>query len=246
MEKIVKFKALLYLFIFILLFCLALFIPVARPVFASSYNKGGHSENLKEEYRSVLEHLDYYKSELNLLSKKISEASLGIDDLKEKIGESKSKSVVLKKEIKQDNLYFRNLLGKIFIFQRERETLKLLSIKDDYNDFIVNYELKSVLEKEESNLKLLMERSDTLLSLQKLMDNEREGVSNDLASMNNSKETLKILIRRANFYILRIKKKLAAQQAVNNKRNKELNKLVIKLLLDLKKKMHNLPGSGNK
>ena len=195
-------------------------------------NRHGSKSVLK--YSAILKRLDFYKKDLAFLSSKISKKEKDIKDLKNKIKNAKGKIKKLKDNIKKDGLLIKELTTRIFIIHKEYGSTKLLSFKDNADSFIVNYQLKTLLQKEEIRLSKLIKRKNKFLKLKKYLKKEKNNLVTAVKSINGTKRKLEVLIGGINKYIKSVKIKNK-----HNKNNRLLKRKVIKLI-------HNLNDSSRK
>ena len=204
------------------------------------------------KYSAILKRLNFYKKALAFLSSKISKEEKDIKDLKNKIKNAKGKIKKLKDKIKKDVLLIKDLTTRIFIINKEYGSAKLLSFKDNADSFIVNYQLKTLLQKEEIRLSKLIKRKNKFLKLKKYLKKEKNSLIADVNSVKHSKKRLKQLIAGLNIYIKSLKinndknyngylSKKRGNMRKHNKKNRLLKRKVIKLIKNLKNKSR---GSG--
>ena len=186
------------------------------------------------KYSAILKRLNFYKKDLAFLSSKISKEEKDIKDLKNKIKNAKGKIKKLKDKIKKDGLLIKDLTTRIFIIHKEYGSAKLLSFKDNADSFIINYQLKTLLQKEEIRLSKLIKRKNKFLKLKKYLKKEKNSLIPAVKSINGAKRKLEDLIGGINKYIKSVKIKNK-----HNKNNRLLKRKVIKLI-------HNLNDSSRK
>ena len=186
------------------------------------------------KYSAILKRLNFYKKDLAFLSSKISKEEKDIKDLKNKIKNAKGKIKKLKDKIKKDGLLIKDLTTRIFIIHKEYGSAKLLSFKDNADSFIINYQLKTLLQKEEIRLSKLIKRKNKFLKLKKYLKKEKNSLIPAVKSIDGAKRKLEDLIGGINKYIKSVKIKNK-----HNKNNRLLKRKVIKLI-------HNLNDSSRK
>lgn len=226
-------------------FCLSFFLLAAllslslfsyKSADASATIKIINNNNGTTKYSLILKKLDFYKKDLAFLSSKISKEEKGIKDIKNEIKNSENKIKKLKDRIKKDSMLVKALVARIFIIHKEYDSDKLLSFKDDTDSFTVNYQLKTLLRKEETKLSKLAKRKDKFLKLKNYLKKEKDGLVSALKGLNGAKIKLETLIGGINNYIKSVKIKYKHK---HNKNNRLLRRKVIKLI-------HNLKGSSKK
>ena len=206
--------------------------------------------NTRLQYRSVIKRLTFYKKELSLISSKISRGDSAINSLKKKIKKDEKRIKKIKKKIKKYRLLIENLAEKIFIIHKEYRLDEIMSFKNDSNAFIINYQLKILLKKEEIKLIRLVKRKNRFLRLKKYLKNEKNSFIADVNSVKRSKKRLKRLIAGLNIYIKSLKinnyknyndylTKKRGYMHRHNKKNRLLKHKVIKLIKNLKNKSRN-------
>ncbi|MHB1698278.1 MAG: hypothetical protein ACYCSQ_09290 [bacterium] len=191
------------------------------------------------EYSSILKRLTFYKRDLVLLSSKISKKRKDIANLKNKIKIAKNKIKKLKNKIKKGDLLIKDLTIRIFLINREDSSAKLSSSENNAEYFIVNYQLKTLLKKEEIKLSKLIKRRNRFLKLKKYLKKEKAGLIPAVNSINGSISELKGLIGGIDDYIKSVKIKYNRGNKIQNKKNRLLKRKVIKLI-------HNLNGNSRK
>ena len=204
---------------------------------AAASSKGrlnSHGTKSGSKYSAILKRLNFYKKDLAFLSSKISKEEKDIKDLKNKIKNAKGKIKKLKDKIKKDGLLIKDLTTRIFIIHKEYGSAKLLSFKDNADSFIINYQLKTLLQKEEIRLSKLIKRKNKFLKLKKYLKKEKNSLIPAVKSINGAKRKLEDLIGGINKYIKSVKIKNK-----HNKNNRLLKRKVIKLI-------HNLNDSSRK
>ncbi len=220
----------------------------------SSFAVYGSNINTRLKYLSVIKRLTFYKKELSLIYSKISRKDSAINSLKKKIKKDEKRIKKIKEKIKKYGLLIEDLAEKIFIIHKEYRLDGIISFKDDSNAFIINYQLKILLKKEEEEFLWLVKRKNKFLRLKKYLKNEKNTFIDDIKSIKHSKKRLKRLISALNTYINSLKinsdknhsvylsKKPENIRRHNNKHNKKnghLKRKVIKLINNLKNKSRN-------
>jgi septal ring factor EnvC (AmiA/AmiB activator) len=201
----------------------------------------GHAKS-GSKYSDILKRLDFYKEELAFLSSRIYRKENDIKDLKNKIKNAEGKIKKLKNKIKKDGLLIKGLTMRIFIIHKEYGSVRLLSFKDNTDSFIINYQLKTLLKKEEAKLSKLVKRKNKFLKLKKYLKKEKNSLIPAVKSINGTKRKLEYLIAVTFKYIKSVKIKYKQGRKGNKKRNKKnrlLKRKVIKLI-------HNLNDSSRK
>ena len=208
-------------------------------VFPYNYNKPSRIKT-NSEYSAILKRLTSYKRDLVLLSSKISKKRKDIADIKNKIKIAKSKIKKLKSKIKKGAFLIKDLTIRIFLINREDSSAALSSSDNDNAEyFIVNYQLKTLLKKEEIKLSKLIKRRNRFLKLKKYLKKEKAGLISGVNSLNGSISELKNLIVGIDGYIKSVKIKYSRGNKIQNKKNRLLKRKVIKLI-------HNLNGKSKK
>ncbi len=186
-----------------------------------------HSLSTKTDlkYFAVLKRLGIYKKNLDFLSLKIYKKKNEIKDLKNKIKNAEDKVKKIKNKIKKDGLLINGLTARIFIIHKEYGSARLLYFKDNADSFIVNYQLKTLLQNEEARLSKLVKRKKKFLKLKKYLKKEKNSLIAAVKSINDAKRELEYLIRGINKYIKSLKIKYK-----KNKNNRLLRRKVIKLI----------------
>ena len=221
-------SSLIFLIIILTVFCFNAAVASSN----GRLNRHGSKSVLK--YSAILKRLNFYKKDLAFLSSKIPKEEKDIKDLKNKIKNAKGKIKKLKDKIKKDGRLIKDLTTRIFIIHKEYGSTKLLSFKDNADSFIVNYQLKTLLQKEEIKLLKLIKRKNKFLKLKKYLKKEKNNLVAAVKSINGTKRKLEVLIGGINKYIKSVKIKNK-----HNKNNRLLKRKVIKL-------MHNLNDSSRK
>ena len=165
-------------------------------------------------YSAILKRLNFYKKDLAFLSDKISKKKKEINDLKNKI--------------KKDGRLIKGLTMRIFVIHTESGSSKLSSFKDGVDSFIINYQLKTLLQKEEMKLSKLVNRKNKFLKLKRFLKKEKNILVKAVKSINGTKIKLKDLIGGIDKYIKSVKIKHK-----HNKNNRLLKRKVIKLIHNL-------------
>ena len=206
------------------------------------------------KYRFVIKRLTFYKKELSLISSKISRLDSAVSNLKKKIKNDEKQIKKIKKKIKKYGLLIEDLTEKIFIIDKEYRLDGIMSFKDDSNAYIINYQLKILLKKEEEKFLRLVKRKNKFLRLKKYLKNEKNTFIADVKSIKRSKKRLKRLISALNTYINSLKINSDKNHSVyrsekpenmhihnksHNKKNRLLKHKVIKLINNLKNKSRN-------
>ena len=197
------------------------------------------NQRIYKKYPVIMNKLALYKKELNFLSLKIIKKRKNINDLKHKIEITEVKINQLKDKINKDNLILRRLIRMIFIIQRDKDTLKLTSIKDNTNYFIAFYQLKTVLYHEKSKLLKLIASKKKFLKMKNYFNKEKTDLKKALESLKTSRQKLNNLIKGIKNYIRIIKIKYINKDKDKNKKNRLLKNKVIKL-------MHNINNKSKK
>jgi len=219
---------------------LLLIISCFNPHNVFPYNHNKHPRiKTHSEYSAILKRLTFYKRDLVLLSSKISKKRKDIADLKDKIKTAEGKIKKLKSKIKKGGLLIKSLTIKIFLINREDSSSKLSPSGNNAEYFIVNYQLKTLLKKEEVKLSKLIKRRNRFLKLKKYLKKEKAGLISAVNSLNGSISELKSLIGGINGYIKSVKIKYSRGNKIQNKKNRLLKRNVIKLI-------HNLNGNSRK
>ncbi len=162
------------------------------------------------------------------MSLKIIKKRKDISDLKNKIDIALLKIKRLKGKINKDNLILRKLISKIFIIQRDKDAIRLTTIKDSTNSFITFYQLKTVLNKEKLKLAALIARRNRFLKIKDYLNKEKTSLKKALKSLGVSRQKLSSLIKGIKSYIKTIKIKYINEE--KNKKNRLLKNKVIKLM----------------
>ncbi len=217
-----------FLIIILTVFCLS------AAVASSNGRPSRHATKSASKYSAILKRLDFYKRDLAFLSSKISKEEKDIKDLKNKIKNVEGEIKKLKDKIKKDGLLIKDLTMRIFIIHKEYGLAKLLSFKDNADSFIINYQLKTLLQKEEIKLSKLIKRKNKFLKLKKYLKKEKNNIVPAVKRINGTKRKLEGLIGGINKYIKSVKIKYK-----HNKNNRLLKRKVIKLI-------HNLNDSSRK
>ncbi|MHB1546957.1 MAG: hypothetical protein ACYCV8_09935, partial [bacterium] len=179
-------------------------------------------------YSAILKRLNFYKKDLAFLSDKISKKKKEINDLKNKIKNAENKIKNLKNKIKKDGRLIKGLTMRIFVIHTESGSSKLSSFKDGVDSFIINYQLKTLLQKEEMKLSKLVNRKNKFLKLKRFLKKEKNILVKAVKSINGTKIKLKDLIGGIDKYIKSVKIKHK-----HNKNNRLLKRKVIKLIHNL-------------
>ena len=234
-----------------LLFFFAIFLSVSLSYYCrNSFAAHKPNINTRLKYSSVIKRLTFYKKELSLISSKISRSDSAVSNLKKKIKNDEKQIKKIKKKIKKYGLLIEDLTEKIFIINKEYRLDGIMSFKDDSNAYIINYQLKILLKKEETKLLKLVKRKNKFLRLKKYLKNEKNSLIADVNGVKRSKKRLKQLIAGLNIYIksLKMKKdknyngyqsKKPGNKSRDNKKNRLLKRKVIKLIKNLKNKSRN-------
>ena len=234
-----------------LLFFFAIFLSVSFSYYCRN-SLAAHKPNINTrlKYSSVIKRLIFYKKELSLISSKISRSDSAVSNLKKKIKNDEKQIKKIKKKIKKNGLLIEDLTEKIFIINKEYELDGIMSFKNESNTYIINYQLKILLKKEEEKLLKLIKRKNKFLILKKYLKNEKNSLIADVKSIDRSKKKLKQLIAGLNIYIksLKIKNdqdyndyqsKKPEDIRRDNKKNRLLKRKVVKLIKNLKNKSRN-------
>jgi septal ring factor EnvC (AmiA/AmiB activator) len=231
-----------------LLFFLVIFLSVPLSYYCrNSFAAFKSNINTRLKYRSVIKRLTFYKKELSLISSKISRRDSAVSSLKKKIRKDEKHIKKIKKKINKYGLLIKDLTEKIFIIHKEYRLDGIISFKDDSNAFIINYQLKILLKKEERKLLHLVKRKNKFLHLKKYLKNEKNSLVADINSIKRSKKRLKQLITGLNMYMKSLKinndknyngylSKKPGNMRRDNKKNRLLKRKVIKLIKNLKNK----------
>jgi ATP-dependent 26S proteasome regulatory subunit len=184
---------------------LLFFLVLALPIFISFYCSGNSAAyrsntSTRLKYRSVIKRLTFYKKELSLISSKISRRDSAVKSLKKKIKKDETQIKKIKKKIKKYGLLIEDLTEKIFIIHKEYRLDGIMPLKDDVDAFIINYQLKILLKKEETKLLRLIKRKNIFLRLKKYLKKEKNSLIADVNSVKHSKKRLKQLIAGLNIY----------------------------------------------
>lgn len=217
--------------VFFLLLFLIISCSNSHNVFAYHNNKHLRIK-INSEYSAILKRLKFYKKDLTLLSSKIYKKRKDIADLKSKIKIAKNKIKKLKIKIEKDGLIIKDLVTRIFLINREDSSVEFSSLYNgNVEYFIVQYQLKTLLKKEEIKLLRFIKRRSRFLKLKKYLKKDKIGLISAVDSLNGSISELKGLIGRLNDYIKSVK--------IKYKKNRLLKHKVIKLI-------HNLNGNSKK
>jgi septal ring factor EnvC (AmiA/AmiB activator) len=229
-----KKKILASLFYLSVIFFICFFNALNSFSAASPYSVPGIATAKEQSrYSSIFKKLNLYKNNLIFLSSGISKKERAIKDLRNKIKASEAKIEKLKKKIKKDDLLIKNLIVKVFIINKEYDSDKLLSFKNDADAFIINYQLKNLLEKKEKKLSKLVNRKNKFLNLKKYMKKEKNSLMLEAEGILAAKKNLQALVLRISKYIKSLKMKHGLNKK-NNKTNRLLKHKVIKLIKNLK------------
>lgn len=209
-------------------FTVFLFFYFALTTFKFACASNHLNQRIYRKYPAIINKLNLYKKELNFLSLKIIKKRKNIDNLKNKIKIAKAKIKRLKYKISKDNLIMRRLIRRIFIIQRDKDTLKLVSIKDNTDYFIAFYQLKTVLYSEKSKLSNLIARKNRFLKIKNYFKKEKTDLKKAIESLKASRQRLGNLIKGIKNYIKIIKIKYINRD--KNKKNRLLKNKVIKLM----------------
>ncbi len=220
-----------------------LFLTIYRFNLQSAYSFGNHShfQSIKTrlKYSAAIKRLTFYKKELSFISSEISAKEYAESDLKKKIKNDEVGIKRLKKKIKNDRLLIKNITLKIFIIHKEYGSDRLLSFKNGMNNFVINYQLKTLLKKEEEKFLKLVKRKKRFSRLKKYLKKEKRGLIGAVKSIKGSKKRLEKLIVEASEYIKSLKirnnyKFNKIKSGYRNKKNRLLKRKVIKLIKNLK------------
>lgn len=187
-----------------------------------------HGIKSNSKYSAMLKRLNFYKKDLVFLSSKISKKKKNIKDLRNKIKNAEDKIKKLKNKIKKDGFLIKELTMRIFIINKEYDSAKY--------SFIINYQLKTLLKKEEIKLSKLIKRKNKFLKLKKYLKKEKNSLILAVKSINGTKRKLEGLIADTYGYIKSVKIKYKHNK---NKKDRLLKRKVIKLI-------HNLNNSSKK
>ena len=234
-----------------LLFFFAIFLSVSLSYYCrNSFAAHKPNINTRLKYSSVIKRLTFYKKELSLISSKISRSDSAVSNLKKKIKNDEKQIKKIKKKIKKYGLLIEDLTEKIFIINKEYKLDGITPFKNESNAYIINYQLKNLLKKEETKLLKLVKRKNKFLRLKKYLKNEQNSLIADVNGVKRSKKRFKQLIAGLNIYIksLKMKKdknyngyqsKKPGNMSRDNKKNRLLKRKVIKLIKNLKNKSRN-------
>ncbi|RZD14394.1 MAG: hypothetical protein EVJ47_06945 [Candidatus Acidulodesulfobacterium ferriphilum] len=203
---------------------LVIFFTLPHPAYAISRS----DKIIYQKYPAIIKKLALYKKKFNFLSLKIIKKRKDISDLKNKIDIALLKIKRLKGKINKDNLILRKLISKIFIIQRDKDAIRLTTIKDSTNSFITFYQLKTVLNKEKLQLAALIARRNRFLKIKDYLNKEKTSLKKALKSLGVSRQKLSSLIKGIKSYIKTIKIKYINEE--KNKKNRLLKNKVIKLM----------------
>ncbi len=210
-------------------FFVVLLLSFLTPVtFKFAYALNRSNQRTYQESPVVIHKLDAYKQEFHFLSLEIVKKKKNIDDLKSKIKLIKSNIKILKDEIDMDSLVSRSLIRRIFIIQRDKDTLKLASIRGSIDYFIAFYQLKTILYRERFKLNKLVARRDRFLKMKIYFKKERADLKKAVESMRISRYKLNKLIKNIQAYMRAVRIKY--MKMMRDKKNRLLKKKVIKLM----------------
>lgn len=210
-------------FVVLLLLC---FAAAEAPKLACALN---HSDKIIElKYPVVTHKLNIYRKAFHFLSSEIVKKKKNINDLRSKIKIVKADIKLLKDKINADNLVSRSLIRRIFIIQRDKDTLKLTSIGGNIDYFIAFRQLKTILYGERSALDRLMARKDRFLKMKIYFKEEKADLKKAVESLKTSRYKLNKLIKNIQAYIKIIK--IRYMNSIRDKKNRLLKKKVIKLM----------------
>lgn len=221
----------------IIILVLALQLHCLIPISAySEENNASAYAKTHSAYSAVFKKLAAYKREIGFLPSKIIEKEKAVKDLKNKIKTAEEKITKLKYRIKKDGHITNKLITRIFLINREYGSYKLLSFKDSVNGYIVNYELKFLLKKEETKLSVFVRRKNMFLKLKHYLNKEKDGLIKAVKSWNAAKRKLKRLIGRITLYLHSLRLEYERKNNLNkkfNKKNRHLKNKIIKLIRKL-------------
>ncbi|MCL4322497.1 MAG: hypothetical protein M0016_03835 [Deltaproteobacteria bacterium] len=226
-ESFVSFK--------IIFFTIFLFFSIFFILSRLAHALNHPDQRIYQKYSVIIKKLALYKKEFNLLSLKILKKRKDAGDLKNKITIAGAKIKRLKDKINKDNFILRKLIRRIFIIQRDKDAVKLTSIKNNTNYFITFYQLKTVLNKEKFRLAALIARRNRFLKIKNYFKEEKADLKKTLESLGASRQKLSNLIKGIKNYIKAIKIKYM------NKNNRLLKNKVIKLI----HKINSKPKKGD-
>ncbi|HEC24612.1 MAG TPA: hypothetical protein ENI54_01140 [bacterium] len=206
---------------------LAAHYPPVRIALSHEYKQ----VSLQKKYPLVAKRLTYYKKETSLLSSKILEMKKDIVDLRGKIEMASHKEEIIKNKIKEDDSTIRRLIRRIFFFQKEYDSVKLSSFKNNADYFVLNYQMKDVIDREEGILSKLATRKNKLLKIKEYLNKEKIIFISVKNGFKISRKKIKGLIAEMNNYIKVLKTKYRPE----DKKNRFLKRKVIKLIHNLNK-----------
>ena len=212
-------------------------VLVFNAVPAPSYGSQAKPNEISgREYRTEIKKLILYKIRLGILSGEISAKRRVISDLRSKIKISSDKIGSIKNKIKKDDLLLKNLILKVFLLDEEYKSARLLHFKDSADYFVVNFQLKTLLRREEENLMRLTADKDRFLKLKSSLKKEKNNLLHALRGLNGSKSRLSSLIGKINAYVASVKAGTEKNSVNKDKKNRLLKHKVIKLIHNLKYK----------
>lgn len=188
--------------------------------------------SLQKKYPLVAKRLAYYKKETSLLSSKILKMKKDIVDLRGKIEMASHRVKTIKNKIKKDDLTIRKIIRRIFFFQKEYDSVKLSSFKNNADYFVLNYQMKDVINREEGMLSKLAARKNKLLKMKEYLNKEKIIFISVKNGFKISRKKIKVLIAEMNNYI----KVLKTKHGTKDKKNRFLKHKVIKLIHNLNKR----------
>ncbi len=154
-----------------------------------------------------------------------------IVDLRGKIEMASHKEEIIKNKIKEDDSTIRRLIRRIFFFQKEYDSVKLSSFKNNADYFVLNYQMKDVIDREEGILSKLATRKNKLLKIKEYLNKEKIIFISVKNGFKISRKKIKGLIAEMNNYIKVLKTKYRPE----DKKNRFLKRKVIKLIHNLNK-----------
>ncbi len=152
-------------------------------------------------------------------------------DLRDKIKMASHRVRIVKNKIKEDDTTIRKLIRRIFFFQKEYDSVKLSSFKNNADYFVLNYQMKDVIDREEGILSKLAVRKNKLLKIKEYLSKEKIIFISAKNGFKSSRKKIKSLIGEINNYI----KVLKTKYITEDKKNRFLKHKVIKLIHNLNK-----------
>lgn len=212
--------------LFVTCLCLACAFAGLKPACAS----GSPNVRTGQKYPVIIQKLTRYRKELNFLSSKIARKRRNINELNGKIKITGAKIKLLRADIDKDNLVIRKLLRRIFIIQRDKGIFKLTPINGGENNYILFYQLKTILYHEKSRLIKLITGRDKFLNMKKNFKKSKMDLKKALDGLKTSSKKLYNLINEVKNYISTVKLKYINKDNNKNKTNRLLKNKVIKLI----------------